>query len=261
MVYVEGSHPAIISRDVFKRAQEEMARRTSKRKVMQKTAKTEQGKYSAKYALTELLVCGECGSPYKRVTWARNGKKRIVWRCVSRLEYGTKYCHASPTLDEQSLHTVIVETLNECAGNQKEVIESAYEIAKMVKSGGKTGNKSIPALRQRLDALIAEQASLLDEVLENMDDPTLNARLKALKEEKQEIADQIKQIEAAESHSENQASRLDELKEWLDKQSARIKEYDDTLARKLIERITVVNAETVKIKLRNTDIEITQEVC
>ena len=56
---------------------------------------TEQGKYSAKYALSELLVCGECGTPYKRCTWARNGKKRIVWRCVSRLEFGTKYCHNS----------------------------------------------------------------------------------------------------------------------------------------------------------------------
>ena len=38
---------------------EEMARRASKRKVMQKTGKTEQGKYSAKYALSELLICGE----------------------------------------------------------------------------------------------------------------------------------------------------------------------------------------------------------
>ena len=51
-----------------------MTRRASKRKVMQKTGKTELGKYSAKYALSELLVCGECGTPYKRVTWARNGK-------------------------------------------------------------------------------------------------------------------------------------------------------------------------------------------
>ena len=40
-----------------------MARRTSKRKILQKSGKTEQGKYSAKYALSERLVCGECGSP------------------------------------------------------------------------------------------------------------------------------------------------------------------------------------------------------
>lgn len=45
---------------------------------MQKTGQTQQGKYSVKCALSELLVRGECGTPYKRVTWARSGKKRIV---------------------------------------------------------------------------------------------------------------------------------------------------------------------------------------
>ncbi|MFQ7401997.1 MAG: recombinase family protein, partial [Neglectibacter sp.] len=66
--YVENNHPAIIPREMFYRVQEEMARRASKRKVMQRHGKTELGKYSAKYALSELLVCGECGTPYKRCT-------------------------------------------------------------------------------------------------------------------------------------------------------------------------------------------------
>lgn len=74
MYYVENNHPAIISREAFDLVRKEMTRRSSKRKVLQKSGKTELGKYSGKYALTELLVCGECGSPYKRVTWARDGK-------------------------------------------------------------------------------------------------------------------------------------------------------------------------------------------
>ena len=89
-----------------------MTRRASKRKVLQKTALTEQGKYSGKYAFSELLVCGECGSPYKRCTWARKGKKRIVWRCVSRLEFGKEFCHESPTMDEARLQNAVVKALN-----------------------------------------------------------------------------------------------------------------------------------------------------
>ncbi len=61
--YVENAHPAIIDRATFQRVQEEMARRSSLRKTSDK-AKTEQGKHSGKYALSGLLVCGECGSPY-----------------------------------------------------------------------------------------------------------------------------------------------------------------------------------------------------
>ena len=140
MYYVENNHLAIIPKEIFNRTKEEMARRASKRKVMQKRGKIEQGKYSARYALSELLVCGECGTPYKRCTWAQNGKKRIVWRCVSRLEFGTKYCHNSPTLDEGRLHRAIVTTLNEYGAIRQEVQESIMELVGMAQSYGVGGS-------------------------------------------------------------------------------------------------------------------------
>ena len=104
MYYVENSHPAIIERRIFDRVQEEIARRAGKKKVKQMGTKTELGRYSGKYALTELLYCGECGTPYRGCTWSRNGKKKIVWRCVSRLDYGKKYCKNSPSVEESRLH-------------------------------------------------------------------------------------------------------------------------------------------------------------
>ena len=180
MYYTRDSHPAIIPRDIYYRVKEEMARRASKRKVMQKTAKTEQGKYSAKYALSELLVCGECGTPYKRCTWARNGKKRIVWRCVSRLEFGTKYCHNSPTLDEDRLHRAIVAAFNEYGALRAEVRADVLELAELAMSGGEDGGMSLLELRQKLDALAAEQAALVDKILENMNSAELNAQLETV---------------------------------------------------------------------------------
>ncbi|MGN0491522.1 recombinase zinc beta ribbon domain-containing protein [Ruminococcus sp.] len=38
--------------------------------------------------MTELLVCGECKTPYRRCTWTKNGTKKIMWRCINRLDYG-----------------------------------------------------------------------------------------------------------------------------------------------------------------------------
>ena len=37
--------------------------------------------------------------------------------------------------------------------------------------------------------------------------------------------------------------------------------YNDTLTRRLIERITVVDAETIRVKIRDTDVEIEQKMC
>ena len=261
MYYTKNNHPAIIPRDIYYRVKEEMARRTSKRKVMQKTGKTEQGKYSAKYALSELLIRGECGTPYKRCTWARNGKKRIIWRCVSRLESGTKYCHNSPTLDEDRLHRAIVATLNEYGVIRAEIKADFLELTELACSGGESDGISLSELRRRLDTLTSEQALLLDEILEDMDNPELNTQLKTLAEEKQNILDQIAAHQQDEEQQAIQDSRRREMEEWLDRQPIFLTEYDDTLTRRFVEQITVVDAETIQVKIRDTDIVIDGKMC
>ena len=122
--YVENNHPAIIDSATFGRVQEEMARRCGKRKVKQVGTKTEQGRYSSKYALTELLICGECGTPYRRCTWAANGKKKVVWRCINRLDYGKKYCHYSPSIEESVLQEAIMKAVMQTAKQNAEVLKT-----------------------------------------------------------------------------------------------------------------------------------------
>ena len=78
MWLVENSHPAIISREMFHKVQEEFSRRRTISPVSKKTSLTATGKYS-KYALKDVLQCGECGSKYRRVTWSKKGKKKVVW--------------------------------------------------------------------------------------------------------------------------------------------------------------------------------------
>lgn len=257
--YVENNHPAIIPREWFQRVKEEMTRRASKRKVMQRHGKTELGKYSAKYALSELLVCGECGTPYKRCTWARNGKKRIVWRCVSRLEFGTKYCHSSPTLDEEKLHKAILEALNEFAQADSEVKEDMLNFTRLVWAGQEANGPSLISLKQRLGDITAEQALLLDRVLENMDDPDLNVQLKALMDEKQAVQEQIQAVEQEAAQSENRMSRMAELREWMAKLEVNT-EYNDQQVRMAVERITVVDAETIHIKFRYPGLEMDKKL-
>ena len=261
MYYARDNHPAIIPREIYYRVKEEMARRISKRKVLQKTAKTEQGKYSAKYALSELLICGECGTPYKRCTWARNGKKRIVWRCVSRLEFGTKYCHNSPTLDEDRLHRAIVAALNEYGAIRTKVKADVLELAELARSGGEDGGVSLLQLRQRLDALTAEQSLLLDKILEDMNSSELNAQLETVTAKKQSILDQIAACQQDEEQRAAQASRQREMEEWLDQQPMCFTEYDDTLTRRFVEQITVVDAESIQVKIRDTEIVIDRKIC
>ena len=62
---------SIIPREVFDRVQQEMVRRANLNQKKQKYVKTELGKCSSKYALTELLVCGKCGTAYRRAVLSK----------------------------------------------------------------------------------------------------------------------------------------------------------------------------------------------
>ena len=258
--YIKDNHPAIIPRDIYQRVQEEMARRTSKRKILQKSGKTEQGKYSAKYALSERLVCGECGSPYKRCTWARNGVKRIVWRCVSRLEFGKKYCHESPSVEEYKLHAAILTTLNRVVEASDGLQDELAETLRMVCTPEGDGN-NLMELERNMEALTTRQNTLLDQVLAHMDDLTLTEQLKALLEEKQHLQTRIDAAKKEAANRINEDSHMAELAAYLEEHLSGFQQYDDGIVRQLVERITVVDAETIRIKFRYSDVESEQAMC
>lgn len=105
--FIENNHPAIITKEVFRQVQEEMLKRASTCKPKEKTSR-----YSSKYALTGKVVCAECGALYRRTTWTNRAKERkIVWRCINRLEHGTKNCKESPSVPEEELKNAVLEQL------------------------------------------------------------------------------------------------------------------------------------------------------
>lgn len=259
MYYVENNHPAIISREMFDQVRNEMTRRSSKRKVLQKSGKTELGKYSGKYALTELLVCGECGSPYKRVTWARNGKKRIVWRCVSRLEFGTQYCHNSPTLDESKLHSAILASMNEFAVIRQEGCPDVLAMAEEAKQALSQAGAKLLELKKHMETVSREQSDLLDRLLENMGDAELNAKMKALTDEKESLKAQILDARQMEVSLEEQATRHQQMWDSIMECSAGYTEFADEFVRQIIQKITEEDEETIRIHFRDSEMVIEQE--
>ncbi|MBQ9348451.1 MAG: recombinase zinc beta ribbon domain-containing protein, partial [Oscillibacter sp.] len=207
-------------------------------------------------AFSELLVCGECGSPYKRCTWARKGKKRIVWRCVSRLEFGKEFCHDSPTMDEDRLQKAVVKALNLFASDRTEIAGSVLSLASGAMSGGNTDEMSMEDLRQRVEELAAEQNALLDKVLADMDNPELNARLKEASDEKQAVLERIRAMEQRAEQDAMRESRMAEMREWMGERNPQFTKYSETLTRRMIEKITVRDEDTVSIRIRDTGDDI-----
>ena len=97
---------------------------------------------------------------------------------------------------------------------------------------------------------------LLDKVLEDMDCLELNTQLEAATVEKQDILDQMRALEEDKSQRNLRVSRQREMEAWLDQQPMCFAEYDDTITHKFIERITVVDAGSIQVKIRDVDVVI-----
>ena len=243
MYYVENSHPAIIERRIFDRVQEEIARRAGKKKVKQTGTKTELGRYSGKYALTELLYCGECGTPYRRCTWSRDGKKKIVWRYVSRLDYGKKYCKNSPSVEESRLHNAIAAAITKKANSEEINIGG---IVNHIESFGSQRDTDGIIQRQRR---IAEIEKVIDDLARlNSDEAQsgeLDYKFSELYAELYSVKDELEEMQSDAATLDG--NMLNEMREVVTGLKNHPVEYDDKVVRQLIDCIKVMSADTIKI--------------
>ncbi|MDE7194167.1 MAG: recombinase family protein [Oscillospiraceae bacterium] len=248
MYLVKNHHEPIISRADFNRVQEEMARRSAKRSIAEKLTKTNQGKYSAKYALSELLVCGECGEHYRRVTWTAKGFKEIKWRCISRIQYGKKKCHNSPTVDEQTLHKAIVGAINEFCEVKDDVAKALRESITEVLDPNLNG--SVQAAQQRIDEL----AHNMDELIRLATVPetaaTAMADIEKFSEEMKTLREFIETEKAKQMTAQRGSAELDSVLERLENEDFTLIEYDDVAVRQLIERVTVESKVTITVTFK-----------
>ena len=234
---VTDAHDAIIDRDTYNLVQQELTRRASMRKKSEKTV-SQQGRYSGKYALSEIMVCGECGSAYRRQTWNIHGRKCPVWRCVSRFDNGNRYCKQSPSIHEDKLHRAILSAINEyydCKDNIKELLKSNVEQALAGVSLKET--KEIQKRLREIDDARNDYISLI--AAGTMDEEALDEQFQKLYTEEQELNSRLKALEEYNNIDNNKRSRITQALKNIDKSSCELTEYNDMLVRKLIECIKV----------------------
>ena len=255
--YIENNHPAIIDTGTFARVQEEIARRSGKPKVKQKGTKTELSRYSSRYALSELLICGECRTPYRRCTWTAKGKRKIVWRCINRLDYGKKYCHHSPSIEETLLQDAVMRAIMQTAKQNIEVLKTLKIHIGMGLTDEVTEDKTLD-IQIRIAEIDAEFQKMLKAVSADNADSIDEERITELMNEKQRLTVQLEQYAAMRQKRESAKSRLDEIYTILDGLQNHPMEYDDKLVRQIIECVVVESKEKIKVVfIGGTEIEMT----
>ena len=249
--WTQNHHEAIVSREIFDAVQEETARRKAMASGTKKSAPTGLGKYSSKHALTGLFICGECGTPYRRVVWSQKGMKRPVWRCVNRLDHGKTLCKHSPTLDEKSLQEAVLAAVNILMSRKDElsngvVSEMIQELAPVPGEVLSLADieRAIGDLARRFDQLMDETDGE-ESIQRNLDHfREISEQLAALKERKAHVL-------GVQAENELMAKRLQRAAAIMEAAPAEVTEWNESIVHQLVEEVKVLSKDEIKVTFRN----------
>lgn len=231
--YVEGSHEAIIDRDVFMKVKAEIARRANlnpdgKRRV-----------YSSKYALSGMVFCGHCGDIYRRVRWNNRGCKSTVWRCVSRVLKGKMdFDCPARTVKEEVLQGAIVTAVNDAYARRNAAIS-------LLKTN--IQETVFDDLEAKIAAIDEQLADLQQQMIDNSGD---NALVEQLGLQMDDLRGERQDILAEAAERTDLQARMNDMIAFLEEMPAAVTEYSEALARRLVERITIFD-EKIVVELKS----------
>jgi len=245
---VSNNHPAIIDRVKFNEVQMELARRSNRHK-RSSLGITEQAKYSGKYALSELLVCGECGSAYRRTGKTKRGKRQYVWRCLNRIEHGHEICDAVGA-EEQKLHAAICRCLNKLFSNKDDTLRLLENNLRFVISNSSNSCDAYVIESQISD--LTEQAEDLMHLMKSTGGNT-DRYLNEIKNKFNQIQVLRDKLEIAEKSSildERANSEFNRIISMFRDADVSFDEFDNIIIRRLVECIRVMKDRRIIVVLK-----------
>lgn len=176
----------------------------------------------------------------------RNGEKKIVWRCISRLKDGKKYCKHSPTIEENALHEALTRVMNQ-------YIDDKDELRWLLKESINEATKNMPVddeneIEKRIETLeqsvlnLAELLSMSTVELDHFD-----AKIKEIEEELTELYGQKQNLKKIGQLNMTFENVDEELLDFIDNMEMDLNKYNDILVRKIVQRVTVLQQDKIEV--------------
>ena len=236
--YVENSHPAIVSSEMYDLVQQELERRKDQRRQHNGT-----GLFSDK------LICGCCGHPYGSKVWHSNDQyRRVVWRCNAK--YRNQEKCTSPHLTEDEIQAAFVYVMNRLIENKKNIIADSKMLMKQL-----TDCTELTVEEQKLD----EEMSVLSEMLrraieqnahEAIDQEEYNRRYDSLNERYMGLEARAEEIAVEKRRRHCLRNNFRQFIATIDKADL-ISEFSPEAWTALVESVTVNAKDDMRFNFRN----------
>lgn len=225
--YVENSHPAIITPEVFDLVQHEIKKR-----------KDAKGYKTGGSCFSGRIVCGECGSFYGSKVWHSTSKyRRVIWQCNNKFKNDEK-C-STPHLYEDKLKQAFVEAFNSLIENKEEIlkeyegiIQALTDTSKLDKESAKLQNE-LEVVTEMLRKCVEENAHTA------LKQDEYEERYKALAERYQNIKNGIEGINEKRLERRTKQENIVAFIKELEQRDGLITEFDEEIWKVTVEKVLV----------------------
>lgn len=182
-----------------------------------------------------------------------------MWRCVSRIDYGTKYCRSSPTLDERPLQAAILSAINAAMSRKDALVGQIADAMRMELAPASDGTMSISEIDRHMAELNREFRELFDTskagdgYLKHVDAfKQISDWMSALKEQKTLLLERQDSSSAADQ-------RIADAVNILNAGSVELTEWEESTIYQLVDTVKVLSADRIRVYLHG-GMEIEQSI-
>ena len=239
--YMEDHHEAIVSRETFEAA-ELMLQQHAKEKNVTIGDK----KYQSRYPFTGKIICGECGTAFKRRINSTGTVKYPAWVCREHLEH--KENCSMKFVRESTLETAFVTMMNKLVFARKEILQALLDGIRG--ENHKASLIRINEIETALDGMAERRQTLTTIMTKGYIDPAaytqetndLLAEAAVLEDERDRLVREI-------NGDMHRTEALRELLKYTGK-GEMLSEFDADLFERFADHITVCSREEVQIHLK-----------
>ena len=242
--FVENSHPAIISREVYDLVQLELQRRGKR------------GRHtSAKSIFSDRLICGECSATFGSKVWhSTDPYRKVIWRCNRKYSRKDTKC-PNRHLNEEKIKNAFVIAVNQLVIQRDKIFTTYGEIlARLTDTAAMDADLhrlelDKDGILQRITDLIHENATT------KMDQGEYNRRYDALEAQRVALSEKQKRIKEKLADKLFRKRKLEAFMCEL-KNAEQLVSFDEQLFIRTVEQITVFPDKLVFMFKDGTEIPV-----
>ena len=169
-----------------------------------------------------------------------------MWRCISRLDHGSRYCHNSPTIHEEPLHKAIVKAINDFYNCHEDIAKLLKESAVSVLSG--LADNEIQSIEKRLKEIDKARNDFVDLIATGAcGADSLDNEFAQLFAEEEKLSEKLLALRSQNQDSAETHSRLENELREIENTRFELDRFNDIIIRKVIECIKVLSKTEVLV--------------